>query len=91
MNVNDLTHRNSNIDILRAFAIALVMIVHFPRLRQLFPFLNPWSGVDLFFCISGFVVAKSFVPQLDAAIEKTEPGPDTTKIVAAHTKAFFVR
>jgi peptidoglycan/LPS O-acetylase OafA/YrhL len=91
MNINEKTHRNSNIDILRAFAILLVMIVHFPKLRQIFPILNPWSGVDLFFAISGYVVAKSFVPQFDAAIEKTPAEKDKAVVIANHTKAFFVR
>ena len=63
--------RNKNIDFLRAVAILLVMVVHFPRLRQFLPLLNPWSGEDLFFAISGFVVATSFVPQVDIALDKS--------------------
>jgi peptidoglycan/LPS O-acetylase OafA/YrhL len=83
--------RNENIDTLRAVAIILVMIVHFPRLRQIIPILNPWSGVDLFFAISGFVVAKSFVPQLDAALNSTTSQTGKSLVAARHIKAFFVR
>jgi peptidoglycan/LPS O-acetylase OafA/YrhL len=83
--------RYTNIDVLRAFAILLVMIVHFPRLRQFFPFLNPWSGVDLFFAISGFVVAKSFVESFDRALNQSSDNQKRYKVIAIHTKAFFVR
>jgi len=83
--------RNENIDFLRAIAILLVMLVHFPRLRQILPFLNPWSGVDLFFAISGFVVAKSFVPHLESAQAAATSQRDRALTTARHVKAFFVR
>jgi peptidoglycan/LPS O-acetylase OafA/YrhL len=83
--------RNTNIDILRAIAILMVMFVHFPRIRQLVPFLNPWSGVDLFFAISGYVVAKSFVPRLEDAFKNCATRSDQALIFALHTKAFFIR
>jgi peptidoglycan/LPS O-acetylase OafA/YrhL len=91
MTPNNSTIRNTNIDILRAAAILMVMVVHFPRLRQIFPILNPWSGVDLFFAISGYVVAKSFVPRLDAAISDERGLKEKYSVFALHTKAFFVR
>jgi peptidoglycan/LPS O-acetylase OafA/YrhL len=84
-------NRNDNIDLLRAVAILLVMIVHFPRLRQIFPILNPWSGVDLFFAISGYVVAKSFVPKLDLAIVAAESPKGRKDDIFRHFKAFFIR
>jgi len=80
-----------NIDALRAIAVMLVMIVHFPRFRNFFPNLNPWSGVDLFFAISGFVVAKSFLPQLEDALLQSESPQQRVLVFAKHTKAFFVR
>jgi peptidoglycan/LPS O-acetylase OafA/YrhL len=83
--------RNFNVDMLRAIAILLVMIVHFPRLRQYLPFLNPWSGVDLFFAISGFVVANSFVPQLDKSLRELKDVSHKSALIARHIKAFFVR
>lgn len=83
--------RNKNIDFLRAVAILLVMVVHFPRLRQFLPLLNPWSGVDLFFAISGFVVATSFVPQVDIALDKSSDCREKSVAFVRHAKAFFVR
>jgi peptidoglycan/LPS O-acetylase OafA/YrhL len=47
--------------------------------------------VDLFFAISGFVVATSFVPQLDLALDKSSDYPEKSVTFVRHTKAFFVR
>jgi peptidoglycan/LPS O-acetylase OafA/YrhL len=58
-------NRNRDLDKLRAFAVLFVMIVHFPRLKSMVPVLDPWSGVDLFFVISGFIVAKTFCRKID--------------------------
>jgi peptidoglycan/LPS O-acetylase OafA/YrhL len=68
--------RIADIEVLRAFAITLVLVQHVPR--HLVPFMRGdhgplygnfgfWSGVDLFFAISGFVIARSLLPSLDAA------------------------
>ena len=68
--------RIDDIEILRAFAILFVLFEHvrinlFPwrvpfieHVRAYFAF---WSGVDLFFAISGFVIARSLLPKLEAA------------------------
>lgn len=60
------------IERLRACAILMVMVVHWEPLGQMLPEIarHSWSGVDLFFVISGYVVALSFLrllPSLDGA------------------------
>ena len=51
------------IERLRAVAILMVMVVHWDTLQKLLPDAveHSWSGVDLFFVISGFVVTLSLV------------------------------
>jgi peptidoglycan/LPS O-acetylase OafA/YrhL len=51
------------IERLRALAALFVMCVHWGPLQRLLPAIlrNTWSGVDLFFVISGFVVTQSLV------------------------------
>lgn len=61
------THkRSASLDILRAVAILLVLVSHFaPYTGARFPFLSKiitflrfgWSGVDLFFVLSGFLIS----------------------------------
>lgn len=62
--------RNVEIDVLRAIAVVFVLIHHYPIL---FGIVSPavyekfeglWSGVDLFFCISGYVISKNLLPKL---------------------------
>jgi peptidoglycan/LPS O-acetylase OafA/YrhL len=60
------------IERLRACAILMVMVVHWEPLGQMMPEIarHSWSGVDLFFVISGYVVALSYLrllPALDGA------------------------
>jgi peptidoglycan/LPS O-acetylase OafA/YrhL len=54
------------IERLRAVAALLVLGVHFGPLHKVLPKImtDPWSGVDLFFVISGFVVTLSLVKLL---------------------------
>lgn len=71
---------NSDIEVLRGIAILLTMFGH---LRRLFFWGSPtfekivekfvfWGGVDLFFCISGFVIMRSFIMQSQVEVkEKT--------------------
>jgi peptidoglycan/LPS O-acetylase OafA/YrhL len=51
------------IERLRAVAILMVMVVHWDTFQKLLPDIagQSWSGVDLFFVISGFVVTLSLV------------------------------
>jgi len=72
-----MTGRNREIDWLRAYAVMLVILHHGTLLM---PVPNPWegvvgtwfsgtTGVDLFFVISGFVIAQSFLGRFDAALD----------------------
>lgn len=58
--------KNLEIERLRAVAILLVLNAHAPYLRTVLPPLltGSWTGVDLFFVISGFVVSQSFLRSL---------------------------
>jgi peptidoglycan/LPS O-acetylase OafA/YrhL len=61
-----MTGKNQEIERLRAIAVIGVMLAHG---RFFGPFLHPvfrqgWSGVDLFFVISGYVVSMSFLRNL---------------------------
>lgn len=65
--------KNTEIEVLRAISIIFVLIAHSalisPLLTQIlmpiFHHLSFGMGVDLFFCISGYVVAKSYVTYFD--------------------------
>jgi peptidoglycan/LPS O-acetylase OafA/YrhL len=69
--------RIDDIEVLRAFAIGLVLVHHsvilFPfgsgAEGPLFTNLGFWPGVDLFLVISGFVIARSLLPLLPPATE----------------------
>jgi peptidoglycan/LPS O-acetylase OafA/YrhL len=64
--------RNGEIEALRAIAVLMVLVQHVPdnlifwHTREYDFFTNTgfWTGVDLFFAISGFVIARSLLPQL---------------------------
>ena len=70
--------RNIEIERLRAISIILVLIAHgwlaSPLAAQfILPLVKYFSfgvGVDLFFCISGYVVGKSYVAYIDGAIHQ---------------------
>ena len=68
--------RIDDIEILRAFAVILVVVEHMhfnlfawnsPALASFYSVFGGWTGVDLFFAISGFVIARDLVPRLQAA------------------------
>jgi len=63
----------ADIEALRAIAITFTLIQHFswalawtsPSLGFLLSNLQFWTGVDLFFCISGFVIARSLFRSIE--------------------------
>lgn len=66
------SHKNLEIERLRAIAVLLTILVHAP-FKQLFsPLLySTFTGVDLFFVISGFVVTQSFLRTLPESLGAT--------------------
>lgn len=58
---------NWDIERLRGIAILYVLIHHLPyvasggRYGPFYHWFNPWTGVDLFFVISGFIVTKTYI------------------------------
>jgi len=65
--------KNIEIEYLRALAIGLTLLSHLPALlpfhqdffNSIFSVYMPWTGVDLFFCISGYVVSKAYFDFFD--------------------------
>ena len=73
--------RNSDIEVLRGIAVIYVVVFHAygnlitwrsPELSAFFLNFGGGSGVDLFFVISGFVIARSLVPKLDACADRQQ-------------------
>ena len=81
--------RNLDLDKLRAVAVVMTMIVHFPRLKAYLPYLDPWSGVDLFFAISGFIVATTFTASMPNSLLNQTSRNAAGQII--YTLAFFCR
>lgn len=68
-------HAIEDIELLRGFAVLLVVVHHAqsnliswttPALTRFYSYFGGWVGVDLFFAVSGFVIARSLVPRLHA-------------------------
>lgn len=68
---------NLDIEMLRGVAIVMVLFQHYPSLyfwsehsffSWISQYLTFWTGVDLFFCISGFVVGKALIEKLDESM-----------------------
>lgn len=65
--------KNLEIEYLRAVAIGMTLFCHLPTLLpfhgnaflHFFTVYMPWTGVDLFFCVSGYVVSKAYLDTLD--------------------------
>ena len=76
-----MSSRNSDIEVLRGIAVIYVVIFHAygnlipwrsPELSALFVNFGGGSGVDLFFVISGFVIARTLIPKLDACADRRQ-------------------
>jgi peptidoglycan/LPS O-acetylase OafA/YrhL len=71
--------RNCELDRLRAFAVIMTLVIHYARVY--FPWIksfdyqhgagilniwaNCWTGVDLFFVISGYIITKTIISKID--------------------------
>lgn len=84
--------RIDDIEILRAFAVIFVIIEHTqqnlfawntPTLKAFYGYFGGWVGVDLFFVISGYVIARELVPRLQ--------GSDSNQAFFRNTLVFWVR
>ena len=76
-----MSSRNSDIEVLRGIAVIYVVVFHAygnlipwrsPELNALFVNFGGDSGVDLFFVISGFVIARTLIPKLDACTDRQQ-------------------
>ena len=81
-----------DLEVLRGLAVIGVVIHHArgnlftwssPGLERLAVYFGGWVGVDLFFAISGFIIARTLLPQLRAS--------DSQMSAARTTLAFWVR
>ena len=71
-------HRIGDIEVLRAIAVLFVVFQHLPdlfpwtlpSLTRLQGFIGGTFGVDLFFAVSGFVIARDLVPRLLSAADR---------------------
>ena len=67
--------RIADIEVLRAIAVLFVLFQHLgslfpwtsPTLEAIYGYLGGTFGVDLFFAVSGFVIARDLIPRLRAA------------------------
>jgi peptidoglycan/LPS O-acetylase OafA/YrhL len=84
--------RIDDIEILRAFAVIFVIVEHInfnlfawntPTLKAFYGNFGGWVGVDLFFVISGYVIAKDLVPRLQASASR--------QLYFRNTLVFWVR
>jgi peptidoglycan/LPS O-acetylase OafA/YrhL len=70
--------QNRDIEVLRAYSILLVLYEHmpaitgFPNIDKVYNAFNGWVGVDLFFCISGFVIFLSLSSRVHHGMPRRE-------------------
>ncbi len=87
-----MSRRITDIEILRGFAV-LFVVIHHARdnlftwstegLSRFYAYFGGWFGVDLFFAISGFVIARDLVPRLQKCTSQDQ--------AIRTTLAFWVR
>jgi peptidoglycan/LPS O-acetylase OafA/YrhL len=79
-------HKLPEIERLRAVAVLMVLWVHIPWLSSVRPNWTAfgWTGVDLFFVISGFVVARSWL-----RAEKQPSASPGARLTAFYTRRIF--
>jgi peptidoglycan/LPS O-acetylase OafA/YrhL len=80
LNMRTPTRRIGDIECLRGVAVVMVIFYHAPTALLTWPmpllqhiedhYLQTWPGVDLFFAISGFVIARTLLPSLAASEDK---------------------
>lgn len=76
------TNRISDIEVLRAVAVLFVIFQHLrnlfpwqiPELNELYGVAGGMFGVDLFFAVSGFVIARDLIPRMRTAGNWPERG-----------------
>lgn len=86
--------KNCELEYLRAVAIILVLYTHLPAVLRWdhkwwtasIGWFSPGTGVDLFFCISGYIISKSLFPLIDAHRAAGTPG---TAVLAFWLKRAF--
>lgn len=90
--------RNLELDRLRAFAVIMTVFIHY--IRVFFPWsitpdykhgttifnilTNSWTGVDLFFVISGYIISKMIVQNIDRL-------QNSSQELAQYIKYFFIK
>jgi len=76
-----MSSRNSDIEVLRGVAVIYVVVFHAygnlipwrsPELSAIFQNFGGDSGVDLFFVISGFVIARTLIPKLGVCADRRQ-------------------
>lgn len=96
--MNKTQGRNLELDRLRAFAVLMSIFIHYSRV--FFPWnihkgyehggsilnllQNSWTGVDLFFVISGYIISKMIVDKIDGLVD------DKSKLMQ-FIKNFYIR
>jgi peptidoglycan/LPS O-acetylase OafA/YrhL len=77
-----MNHRIKDIELLRGIAVLFVLFEHsrfnlfgqpFHKQELLYTFFGGWTGVDLFFAISGFVIARDLIPRLNRSVGQQFP------------------